>query len=288
MNLDEIVVIAVTTLSSIAFLLVISLGLAIIFGTMRIINMAHGEFLMLGAFTVVQVARWGLSFWIGLAAAPLVVGAFGLLVERTLIRFSYKRRLETILATWGLSLIIVQSMQDVYGPLTEGIPPPLGSTRVGDFSLSQYSFVLIGFALTILVTLYWLFKYTRYGIMARAASELPDIAAAMGVDSARINMLTFGLGAAIAGLGGALITPLVGVVPTMGAAFIAQAFMTVVTGGPLMISGTMAASIMLGTTNSLVSYFATAFLGQAALLAVAIIVLRLCPHGISAGWKGSL
>jgi branched-chain amino acid transport system permease protein len=288
MHPDEIVVIALTALSSVAFLLVIASGLAIIFGIMRIINMAHGEFLMLGAFTVVQVERWGLSFWLGLAVAPLVVGAIGLLVERTLIRFLYGRLLEAILATWGLSLIIAQSMQNLYGPLTEGIPPPLSSVRIGDFFISQYSFVLICFAVAMLLTVYWLFMYTRYGVMARAASQLPDIAATMGVHSERINMLTFGLGAAITGLGGALIAPLVGVVPTMGAGFIAQAFMTVVTGGPLIVSGTIASGILLGTTNSLVSYFATAFLGQAALLIVAIIVLRLCPDGISSGWKGSL
>jgi urea transport system permease protein len=288
MHPDEIVVVALTALSSVAFLLIISLGLAIIFGTMRIINLAHGEFLMLGAFTVVQVVRWGLSFWLGLVAAPLVVGAIGLLIERMLIRFLYGRPLEAILATWGLSLIIMQSMQNLYGPLTEGIPPPLGNVRIGGFFISQYSFVLIGFAVAMLITVYWLFRYTRYGVMARAASQLPDIAATMGVNSERINMLTFGLGAAITGLGGAMIAPLVGVVPTMGAGFVAQAFMTVVTGGPLIVSGTIASGVLLGTTKSLVSYFATAFLGQAALLIVAIIVLRLCPDGISSGWKGSL
>jgi branched-chain amino acid transport system permease protein len=288
MHADEIVVIVLTAVSSVAFLLIIASGLTVIFGTMRIINMAHGEFLMLGAFTVVQVVRWGLSFWVGLVAAPLVVGAIGVLIERTLIRFLYGRRLEAILATWGVGLIIVQSMQNLYGPLTEGVPPPLGSVRIGNFSVSQYSFVLIGFAVAILITVYWLFKHTRYGVMARAASQLPDIAASMGVRSERINMLTFGLGAAIAGLGGAVIAPLVGVVPSMGAGFIAQAFMTVVTGGPLIVSGTIASGVLLGTTNSLVAYFATAFLGQAGLLIVAIMVLRLCPDGISSRWKGSL
>src|ERR1700741_4215547 len=137
MHPDEIAVIALTGLTSVAFLLVIACGLSIIFGTMRIINMAHGEFLMLGAYTVVEAVRWGFGFWLGLAVAPLVVGAIGLLVERMLIRFLYGRLLEAILATWGLSLIIVQSMQDLYGPLTEGIPPPLGSTRIGSLSVSQ-------------------------------------------------------------------------------------------------------------------------------------------------------
>jgi urea transport system permease protein len=288
MNPDEVVVIALTALTSVAFLLVTASGLAIIFGIMRIVNMAHGEFLMLGAFTVVQAVRWGLSFWLGLVAAALVVGAVGLLVERMLIRFLYGRRLEAILATWGVSLIIMQSMQNLYGPLTEGITPPLGSVRIGDFSISDYSLVLIGFSAVMLITVYWLFMHTRYGTMARAASQLPDIAATMGVPTDRINMLTFGLGAAITGVGGAMIAPLVGIVPTMGAGFIAQAFMTVVTGGPLIVTGTLASGALLGVTNSLVSYFATSFLGQAALLIVAIMVLRFFPDGISSGWKGSL
>jgi urea ABC transporter permease protein UrtB len=288
MQPDEIVVIALTGLTSVAFLLVIACGLSIIFGTMRIINMAHGEFLMLGAYTAVQSVRWGFGFWLGLAAAPLVVGAIGLLVEQMLIRFLYGRLLEAILATWGLSLIIVQSIQNLYGPLTEGIPPPLGSIRIGGFSVPQYWFVLIGFAAAMLIAVYWLFMRTRYGVMARAASQLPDIAAAMGVNSERINMLTFGLGAAMTGLAGAVIAPLVGVVPTMGAGFIAQAFMTVITGGPLIVSGTATSGILLGITNSTVSYFTSAFFGQAALLIIAIIVLRLYPEGISSHWKGSL
>ena len=288
MHSDELIVVALTALSSVSFLVIISTGLAIIFGTMRIINIAHGEFLMLGAFTTVQATRSGLSFWVGLLVAPLLVGAIGLIVERMLIRFLYRRPLEAILATWGLGLIIVQTMQDLYGSVTEGVPSPVGSVQVGAFSVSQYSLVLIGFAVAMPAAVYWVFKHTRYGVMARAASQLPDIAAAVGVHSERMNMLTFGFGAAMTGLGGAVIAPLVGVVPTMGAGFVAQAFMTVVTGGPLIVSGTLASGALLGATNSLISYFATAFLGQAALLMVAIILLRLWPDGLSSGWKGSL
>jgi branched-chain amino acid transport system permease protein len=285
---DEVLVVALTALSSIALLLIIASGLAVIFGTMRIINIAHGEFLMLGAFAAVQLVRWGFSFWLALLVAPLFVGAVGLLVERALIRFLYGRLLEAILATWGLSLVLVQIVQNIYGPLSEGIPSPLGSIRIGDFSISLYSLLLIGFAAGLLALVYWTFTRTRYGVMARAASQLPEIASAVGVNSQRINMLTFAFGATITGLAGAMIAPLTGVVPTMGAGFIAQAFMTVVTGGSLIVSGTIASGVLLGTTNSLVSYFFTAFLGQATLLMVAILVLRLRPDGISSGWKRSL
>lgn len=288
MSPDETAIVALTALTTVATLAVISVGLAVIFGTMRIINLAHGEFLMLGAFAELQLVKAGVNFWLGLLIAPLIVGGIGLIVERVLIRFLYGRLLDTMLATWGLSLILVQTMVIIYGPATEGIPPPLGSVRIGDFSVSQYSLVMVGFALLLLALTYWVFTRTRYGVMARAASQVPQMATALGVNADRINMLTFIFGSVLTGAAGAMLSPLTAVVPSMGAAFIAQAFMTVVTGGQLVLSGTLAASTLLGTTNSLVAYFVTAFAGQTALLVVAILVLRILPEGISSRWRRGL
>lgn len=288
MSPDEAAVVALTALSTIATLVVMSAGLAVIFGTMRVINIAHGEFLMLGAYTALQAVHWGVDFWLTLLIAPLVVGAIGLVIERALIRFLYGRLLETILATWGLSLIIVQVMLNIYGGVSKGIPPPLGSLRIGDFSISQYSLVMMGFALALLTVIYWVFTHTRYGVMARAASQVPEVATALGVNTDRINMLTFAFGSAVTGAAGAMLAPLVSVVPSMGGQFIAQAFMTVVVGGSLVVSGTLASGALLGATNSLVSYFVTTFVGQAVLLSLAVVVLRLRPEGISSGWRRSL
>jgi branched-subunit amino acid ABC-type transport system permease component len=236
---------------------------------------------MLGAFFTLSGVRAGLNVWVAMVVAALAVGVVGLVVERLLIQFLYGRLAATMLATWGLSLILVQVVVLVYGPATQGIPTPLGSTRVGQFSLSEYNLVLIAAAVILLALVYWVFTHTRYGTMARAATQLPQMASALGINAKRVNMLTFAFGAALAGAGGALLAPIAGVVPNMGQAYVGRAFMTVVVGGPGVLTGTAAASGLLGTVDSLVSNIFSSFLGTASLLVVAIVLLRLLPTGIS-------
>lgn len=278
---DQLVNFSASLLTSVALLVIISLGLAVIFGMMGVINLAHGEFLMLGAFFTLSAVRAGLNVWVAMLAASLGVGIVGLIVERTLIQFLYGRLAATMLATWGLSLILVQVVVLAYGPATQGIPTPLGSVPVGRYSLSEYNLVLIGAAALLLAVVFVVFTRTRYGTMARAATQLPDMAAAVGVNAKRVNMLTFGFGAALAGAGGALLAPIAGVVPSMGQAYVGRAFMTVVVGGPGVLTGTAAAAGLLGGVDSFVSNTFTSFLGTASLLLVAIVLLRLLPTGIS-------
>jgi len=278
---DQLVNLSASLLTSVALLVIISLGLAVIFGMMGVINLAHGEFLMLGAFFTLSAVRAGLNVWVAMLAASLGVGIVGLIVERTLIQFLYGRLAATMLATWGLSLILVQVVVLAYGPATQGIPTPLGSVSVGRYSLSEYNLVLIGAAALLLAVVFVVFTRTRYGTMARAATQLPDMAAAVGVNAKRVNMLTFGFGAALAGAGGALLAPIAGVVPSMGQAYVGRAFMTVVVGGPGVLTGTAAAAGLLGGVDSFVSNTFTSFLGTASLLLVAIVLLRLLPTGIS-------
>lgn len=278
---DQLVNLSASLLTSVALLVVISLGLAVIFGMMGVINLAHGEFLMLGAFFTLTGVRSGLNVWLAMIAAALAVGVVGLVVERLLIQFLYGRLAATMLATWGLSLILVQIVVLAYGPATQGIPAPLGSLQVGRYSLSQYNLVLIVAALLLLALVFVVFTKTRYGTMARAATQLPDMAAAVGINAKRINMLTFGFGAALAGAGGALLAPVAGVVPSMGQAYVGRAFMTVVVGGPAVLTGTASAAGLLGSVDSFVSNVFSSFLGTAALLVVAIVLLRLLPTGIS-------
>ncbi len=283
--MDQALTIVVSVLASMATLLLISVGLAVIFGLMRVINLAHGEFMMLGAYAVLVGTRNGISLWIAIPLAGLAVGIFGLVVERLLIRPLYGRILDTLLATWGLSLVLVQAVSIVFGPATNGIGTPLGSVHIGSYSFSQYSLVLIVMAVVTLAAVFLLFTRTRYGVMARAAIQNPAMARSLGIDTARMNMLTFGIGSALAGLAGALLAPIAGVVPSFGQAYIAQAFMTVIVGGPDVITGTSAAAGLLGGSYSLVSYFATPFIGQAALLLIAIVLLRVMPQGLSGNWR---
>lgn len=278
---DQLINLVFSLLQSVALLVVISIGLAVIFGMMGIINLAHGEFLMLGAFFTLAGVRAGLNIWVAMIVAPVAVGLVGLMVERLLIQHLYGRLAATMLATWGLSLILVQVVVLVFGPSTQGIPTPLGSFRIGRFSVSQYSLVLIAAAGALLALVYVVFTRTRYGTMARAATQLPQMASALGINTKRINMMTFAFGAALAGAGGALLAPMAGVVPSMGQAYVGRAFMTVVVGGPGVLTGTASASGVLGGVGEVVANITTPFLGTAALLLIAILLIRVMPTGIS-------
>jgi branched-chain amino acid transport system permease protein len=278
---DQLANIVISVLNSIALLVIISVGLAVIFGMMRVINLAHGEFLMLGAFATLQWTRWGVGIWPAMLLAALSVGLFGLVVERLLIQHLYGRLADTMLATWGLSLILVQAVVEIYGPATRGIPTPLGSFSIGRYSFSEYTFVMIGGGAALLALVLWVFTRTRYGIIARAVTQRPQMAAALGINIKVVNMATFAFGSALAGAGGALLAPVAGVVPSMGGAYIARAFMTVVVGGPGVLTGTSAASGILGSIEYGVSYATTPFFGVGAVLIAAILILRAMPTGLS-------
>jgi branched-chain amino acid transport system permease protein len=287
MQPDAVANLLIGVLFSVALLVVISLGLAVIFGMLGIINFAHGEFLMIGAFLTLSCTRAGLPIWLAMLVAPFGVGALGVLVERTIIRPLYGRREATMLATFGLSLILVQLAVVIWGTSTQGVETPLSSFRIGSYSISEYRLVVIAVALVLLLVVYLVLTRSRFGVMARAATQLPDMAAGVGVNARMINMGTFAFGAALAGAGGALLAPLAAVTPSMGSAYVARSFMTVVVGGPGVISGTAAASGALGSVQRIVSDLSTAFVGTAALLVVAIVLLRVMPQGLSGrfGWR---
>lgn len=288
--MDEIVVIGLSVLTSIAILLLTSIGLAVVFGLMRIVNMAHGEFLMIGAFTTtVAVRLLELPIWLAIACAPLVCGLVGALVELTFIRPLYGRRLiDTLLATFGLSLILYQVAINIFGTAPPGIGTPSGWIEIGRYTVSYYSLFLPVAALVITALLYALFKFTRYGLLARAAAHNPDMASVLGVEVKRVNLTTFVLGCALAGLGGGLLSPMVAVSPGVGQTYIGQAFMTVITGGPAFLLGTLSASALLGGISNIISQLFTTLWGLTALLVTAIVLVRLLPNGISGNWSRQL
>ncbi|CAB3794556.1 ABC transporter permease subunit [Pararobbsia alpina] len=280
--------IGVSMALSIAILALVSLGLAVMFGMMGIINLAHGEFLMFGAYVTLTLTRLHTPLWLAIPLAGLVVGVLGYAVERLLIRFLYGRLADSMLATWGLSLIMAQMTVLAFGPSTQGISTPLGSLSIDGYSFSLYAFVLIGCAVLLMALVYLMFTRTRYGVMARAAVQNPGMAAAVGINPRKLNALNFAFGAALAGWAGGLLAPMVGVMPSMGEAYIARAFMTVIVGGPGIITGTASSSLLLGGIENVVSYLSTPFFGQGALLIVAIIAVRLLPTGISGRWQRQL
>jgi branched-chain amino acid transport system permease protein len=270
---------------AIATLVLLALGLAVIFGMMGVINLAQAEFLMLGAYTVLFATSHGASVWAGIALAPLVVALIGVVIERTIIQFLYGRMLDTMLATWGLSLALVGTVTLVFGPTTEGIATPLGYLTVGRYSIAHYNVFVVLAALGALGLTYGLFNYTVFGLVARATMQNATMVAGLGMNPARVYMATFAYGSALAGLGGAIMAPLTGVVPTLGLAFIAKIFITVIVGGPVILLGTTASGAVLGLVESIVSYASTPIYGQVAMLAFAIVLLRLLPQGISGFWR---
>ena len=268
-----------------AFLVISCAGLAIIFGMMGIINLAHGEFIMCGAYVTASAARMGLPLPLAILCGALVAGIVGMILERTVIRHLYHRPLDSIIATWGISLIATQGVLIVLGSTMQGIGTPLGSIEVGERSYSAYRLVLMAAAVALLVGLYLLFYHTRFGVIARATIQRPQMAQALGVDTRRVYGLTFGLGAALAGLAGGLYAPTMTMVPTMGATFIVESFVTVVVGGAdIFVGAAPAAAILAVIRASLTAWYGQLF-GQIGLLITVIIVIRLMPGGLSAWIK---
>ena len=280
--MDLALAVGLQVLTGVAVLVIVSLGLAVVFGMMRVINLAHGEFMMLGAFAAVLASGAGLSLWVAmLVVAPLAVGLFGLVVERLLIRRLYGRMVDTMLATWGLSLALVGGMTMLVGNSVSGVSAPLGSVAIGGFRTSGYDLFLIGAAAALSLGVWAALRFTRWGLVARGTMQDAETASALGVAPDRVYAATFAVGAALSGLAGALLAPLSGVVPTMGAAYIARAFITVITGGAAILAGTLSASGLLGTVSTLGTFLSTPVLGEVAMLAVAIVLLRLLPRGIT-------
>ena len=274
---------ALQIIYGIANLALISLGLAIVFGMMRVINLAHGEFLMLGGYTVVVATNNGVNLWLAmLVLAPLVVGIIGLIVERCLIQWLYGRMIDTLLATWGLSLLFIGIITSIFGASTSTvISPPLGAVTIGEYTSSGYELFLIFVVIVLLILVYLTLKFTSLGLVARATMQNADMAACLGISTSRIYMVTFSLGAAVSGLAGGLLAPITGVLPNIGVIYIAKAFITVISGGSAILAGTTSASVLLGGVNGVMSYVTGPTFGEVALLFTAIILLRLMPTGIT-------
>lgn len=281
--MDFFIALVLQIIYGIANLALIGLGLAIIFGMMRVINLAHGEFLMLGGYTVVVSTNLGANIWIAmLVLAPAVVGIVGVVVERLLIRFLYGRTVDTLLATWGLSLLLVGLVTAIFGPQTATtISAPIGAIEIGAYASSGYELFLILLTLAVFGVMYAVLRYTKLGLLARGTMQRADIAATLGVSTSRIYMITFGLGSAVAGLAGGVLAPITGVVPTIGATYIAKAFITVISGGTAILAGTAAAASLLGAMNGIVTFLTGPTVGEVALLGAAIVLLRLMPSGIT-------
>jgi len=276
-------------------LLLAALGLAITFGLMGIINMAHGELLMIGAYTtyLCQMAfRHYLPsavdayLFAALPAAFLVTAAVGVAMERTVIRWLYGRPLETLLATWGISLILMQTVRTIFGAQNVEVANPAwmtgGVTVLGNLVLAYNRIVIIVFSLVVVAGVWLILNKTRLGLFVRAVMQNRRMAGCVGVSTARIDMMTFGLGSGIAGLGGVALSQLGNVGPDLGQAYIVDSFMVVVLGGVGQLAGTIIAAFGLGEANKFLEPFAGAVLAKIGILVFIIVFIQKRPQGLFA------
>jgi urea transport system permease protein len=275
-------------------LLLAAIGLAITFGVMGVINMAHGEMVMLGAYTtyvVQEIIRQnapGLFDWslaIALPLAFLVTGLIGIAIERGIIRFLYGRPLETLLATWGLSLIIQQAVQRVFTANIREVGNPTwmsGSFELGGLAITWNRFYIVIFALMVFLSLLLVLKYTAIGLHMRAVTQNRRMASAMGIRTPLVDAMTFGLGSGIAGLAGVALSQIGNVSPNLGQGYIIDSFMVVVFGGVGNLWGTLVGALTLGIANKFIEPYAGAVLGKIIILVLIILFIQRRPRGLFA------
>ena len=267
--------------NAVLVLMLVALGLAIVFGLMNVINLAHGEFLMLGAYVVLAAGQAGLPFWAGLALAPAAVGLVGLVAEGVLIRHTYARLLDSILATWGLSMVLRQSMVILYGPGSHSVAAPdLGAVLVAGAPYPVYRLVIMAISLAAIAGTFAFFFRTRFGLAARATIANRSMASCLGIDTRRLDRWTFSVGAALAGLAGAAVAPLISVDPQAGLGWLVPAFLAVLVGGLGSIAGPLAGAAGIGGLDSLVAALASPVWAQLVVFVAAILVIRLRPTGM--------
>ncbi|HYN27374.1 MAG TPA: branched-chain amino acid ABC transporter permease, partial [Burkholderiales bacterium] len=246
------------------------------------INLAHGEFVMLGGYTSIACYNSGINIYFAmLLVAPVVVGLVGLIVERSIIRFLYGRMIDTMLATWGLSLLLIGLVTLIFGNTAVSMPAPITGYQLGEYQMGGYNLFIILVTVALLIAMWAVLRFTRAGLIARGAMQGADVVSALGYDPRKVYMYTFSAGAALSGLAGGVLAPLTGLLPSSGGAYIAKAFITVITGGVAVISGTLSSAVILGTVNQLVSFASHPVIGEIAMLILAIILLRLMPTGIT-------
>ncbi|SFQ68965.1 urea transport system permease protein [Roseivivax halotolerans] len=271
-------------LSMASILLMIALGLAIIYGAMGVINLAHGEFVMLGAY-----ATWALQTFAGIniiLALPIVfvaVALVGWIIEKVIVQRLYHRPLDTILATWGIGIILQQVVRLSVGAESRFVKGPdllSGNTQFGGLIMSNYRLFVIAFSIAVLAATWVLMTRTEFGMRLRAVIQNRGISECYGIEANKVFSLTFAYGAGLAGIAGALITPLFSTIPTMGTGLVVDAFLVVIVGGLGSLLGAASAAVLIGEATALFSMLLNDTLGRIAVLAGIIVLIRFRPRGL--------
>jgi len=276
------------SLTSISGLILVAVGLSIIFGLMGVINLSHGALMMVGAYMAFSVQSAGLPAWLGLIVAPIAVGIIGILIESSVIKRLYDRPLDTLLATWGVAIILREGVNLVYGTDSKSVDALIGGevSLVGVTYPIYWLFIILA-AVVVLLLAIGVFKYTDVGIMAIAVIEDRRMAAASGINTVWSDRLTFAFGSALAGLSGAIMAPLLSVNSNMGINWLVNSFLVVIVGGVGSFIGTAAGGILVGGLDNIFRTL-TDFtaLAQAFVLLVAFIIIRYRPNGLIPAEQG--
>jgi urea transport system permease protein len=272
----------ISGLNTSAILLLCALGLVIIFGLMNVINMAHGELIMLGAYmTYFTTNRLGLVFAAGLIAAFMVAGLIGALIEILVIKKFYSQPTETILATFAISLVLERSVYLVFGAETRNIPMPIpGTMHIMGVAIPYYNIFVILFAAALLAALILIFMKTKFGKKIRAITQNRSMTECLGVEVRRVDTWTFAFGAALAGLAGAMLSPLVSVTSGMGAPYLTESFMTVVVGGVQSVLGAALGAGIVGESRTILGGLTNAVAAKIMICLMIILIIRLRPEGL--------
>jgi branched-subunit amino acid ABC-type transport system permease component len=269
-------------LDNVGFLILAAAGLIIIFGMMGVINMAHGELMMIGAYTTASSYHAGVPTVLAVVLGGLAAGLVGVVLERLVIRRFYNQLLSSMVVTWGISLVLSQGFLAVFGPSTLNVPTPFSSFAVGEQTYAVYRMVMAAVAILLVAAVWVLFTYTAFGVRARATMENPKMAAALGTNAGLVYSLTFGLGAFLGGIAGGMFALTATITPFFGQNYTPLAFITVVVGGAANpITGLVAAAFSMAGIQTGINNLYSVYVGYIAMFAAAIALLVVLPKGIS-------
>ena len=260
----------------------VSIGLLIVLSIMRVVNLAHGAFLTLGSYASFVVSENGFSPWFAFLFAPLVGFVLGALTEVLLVRRLYGRPVDTIMATWGLALVITQLISNLFGRSAHFVTEPISADPLefAGIFYSQYRLFTLAVAVALGIALTLVVRYSQIGTIARAVILNPELAAALGINTARANTMTFAFGSALAAFAGALIVPMSSVDPNMGTSWVITSFMVVLAGG-ISLSALWLSALLLAAAQVLASFYLAPVVGNVAVILLPILLMRFLPDGIA-------
>jgi len=271
-------------LSIVAILAIIALGLSVIFGIAGVINMAHGEFIMVGAYVAAVVGQLGGNTFISIPVAFVVVGLLGLVIERGIIRFIYDRPLETLLATWGVGIALQVIIKLIFGSELYYVAAPKildGGVRIiGILPFPYYRIFLIGLAIVLVIATFWLIFKTEFGLKVRTVRRNRQMAGCLGIDTARIDMMIFIFGSGLAGVAGAVLAPIKSVSPPMGFPYAVDAFMVLVLGGVGSLWGVPVGAALIGEAETILAFLTNNVIGKLLVFLFIVIAIRVFPKGL--------